>query len=113
MTNNIIPKNWQAKAECKKYPDVDFFPVVINKKNISQISSTFKICESCEVSDACLYVACVDKEQGIWGRTTSKMRDIFLSQRDETYPFSLEECSALIDYLKVNNVYPTKTMINL
>jgi WhiB family redox-sensing transcriptional regulator len=105
--------DWRDFAACKSSETTNFFPLVIKKKNFSQISSCFTLCESCPVSDHCLYNACINKEYGIWGRTTEKMRKIFLEERDSSKDLTLEECSALIHYLKDNKIYPNKNLLNI
>jgi hypothetical protein len=103
---------WYNKASCKGSNTEAYFPLVVKKKNLPQIISCFEVCESCLVSDLCLYNACVNKEYGIWGRTTERMRSIFLSERDNTSELTVEECRSLIQYLKDNDIYPYKGIVN-
>lgn len=100
--------NWQSSANCIGSDTETFFPIVIKKRNLPQVKACFSICEECTVSDICLYTACVNKEYGIWGRTTERMRRVFLSERDNSKDLTLEECKSLIQYLKDNKIYPYK-----
>jgi hypothetical protein len=104
--------DWYKNAACIGANTESFFPLVIKKKNLPQVISCFDLCESCSVSDKCLYQACINKEYGIWGRTTERMRKVFLKERDSTQELTLEECASLIQYLKDNEIYPYKGIVN-
>jgi len=110
---NNLNNDWRSQAACLGKNTEAFFPIDITKRNLSKIIECFKICDTCQVSEYCLYSACINGDEGIWGRTTKRMRKVFLKERNQDEELTIEECKALINYLKDNKVYPYKSTAHL
>lgn len=65
-----IHPDWQARALCKKYPDIDFFPSDGYGVTVAQ-----RICADCPVRTDCLeYALGHNEDHGVWGGASERER---------------------------------------
>jgi hypothetical protein len=68
-----VRDNWRSRAACRGM-DSDLF--YVHKESLRPPETLLKVCESCPVRAACLLEALIHREQGVWGGTTEKQRQL-------------------------------------
>ena len=74
--NLFIPNqnNWKNDALCKGMFTQDFFPQKDNKFTVAKTRTLIQMCLECPVKVECLYEACMNEDDGIWGGCSFKER---------------------------------------
>lgn len=73
---DLIPFNrpdWENYALCRQVGSRAFFPSDENRGNVQ--ARARRICHTCPVEQHCLAYALANREEGIWGGTSTRERD--------------------------------------
>ena len=69
-TTEVVDTNWMERARCRSFDPEQFFV-----RGAAQSKRAVRICERCDVRDACRrYAVANEIEYGVWGGLTERQR---------------------------------------